>query len=62
MKIVITSVLVDDQDKALRFYTKILGFVKKTEIPMGTTAGSRWSRHKILMGLSCSSSRTATRR
>jgi catechol 2,3-dioxygenase-like lactoylglutathione lyase family enzyme len=35
MKIVVTSVLVDDQDKALEFYTKVLGFVKKTEIPMG---------------------------
>jgi catechol 2,3-dioxygenase-like lactoylglutathione lyase family enzyme len=35
MKIVVTSVLVDDQDKALQFYTKVLGFVKKTEIPMG---------------------------
>ena len=29
------QVLVDDQDKALRFYTEKLGFVKKTEIPMG---------------------------
>ena len=27
--------MVDDQDKALNFYTEILGFVKKTEIPMG---------------------------
>jgi catechol 2,3-dioxygenase-like lactoylglutathione lyase family enzyme len=35
MKIVLTSVLVDDQDKALDFYTNVLGFVKKTEIPMG---------------------------
>jgi catechol 2,3-dioxygenase-like lactoylglutathione lyase family enzyme len=35
MKIVVTSVLVDDQDKALAFYTNILGFVKKTEVPMG---------------------------
>jgi catechol 2,3-dioxygenase-like lactoylglutathione lyase family enzyme len=35
MKIVVTSVLVDDQDKALRFYTEVLGFLKKTEIPMG---------------------------
>jgi catechol 2,3-dioxygenase-like lactoylglutathione lyase family enzyme len=35
MKIVLTSVLVDDQDKALSFYTDVLGFVKKTEIPMG---------------------------
>jgi catechol 2,3-dioxygenase-like lactoylglutathione lyase family enzyme len=35
MKIVLTSVLVDDQDKALRFYTDVLGFVKKYDIPMG---------------------------
>ena len=35
MKIKLTSVMVDDQDKALKFYTDILGFVKKTEIPMG---------------------------
>jgi len=35
VKIVLTSVLVDDQEKALRFYTEKLGFVKKTEIPMG---------------------------
>ena len=35
MRIVVTSVLVDDQDKALRFYTDVLGFVKKTEFPIG---------------------------
>lgn len=35
MKIVVTSVLVDDQEKALNFYTKTLGFVKKHDIPMG---------------------------
>jgi catechol 2,3-dioxygenase-like lactoylglutathione lyase family enzyme len=35
MKIVVTSVYVDDQDKALAFYTDVLGFVKKTEIPLG---------------------------
>ncbi len=39
MKIVVTSVYVDNQDKALDFYTKRLGFVKKTEIPMGE---ARW--------------------
>jgi catechol 2,3-dioxygenase-like lactoylglutathione lyase family enzyme len=39
MKIVVTSVYVDDQDKALAFYTNILGFVKKTEIPLGE---ARW--------------------
>jgi len=35
MKIKLTSVMVNDQEKALKFYTEILGFVKKTEIPMG---------------------------
>jgi catechol 2,3-dioxygenase-like lactoylglutathione lyase family enzyme len=35
VRITITSVLVDDQEKALRFYTDVLGFVKKTEIPLG---------------------------
>ncbi|GAB3705979.1 methylglyoxalase [Spirosoma flavus] len=35
MKIKLLSVLVDDQDKALAFYTNVLGFVKKTEIPLG---------------------------
>jgi catechol 2,3-dioxygenase-like lactoylglutathione lyase family enzyme len=39
MRINVTSVLVDDQDKALRFYTGVLGFVKKTEIPLGE---ARW--------------------
>ncbi|MEU4538289.1 VOC family protein [Streptosporangium sp. NPDC023825] len=35
MKIHLSSVFVDDQDKALRFYTDVLGFVKKTEVPLG---------------------------
>ncbi|MGW7414876.1 VOC family protein [Streptomyces sp. NPDC054863] len=35
MKIHLTSVFVDDQEKALRFYTEILGFVKKHEVPLG---------------------------
>ncbi|WP_295790933.1 VOC family protein [Mucilaginibacter sp.] len=35
MKVKLCSVTVTDQDKALKFYTEILGFVKKTEIPMG---------------------------
>jgi catechol 2,3-dioxygenase-like lactoylglutathione lyase family enzyme len=39
MRINVTSVYVDDQDKALRFYTDVLGFVKKTEIPLGD---ARW--------------------
>src|SRR5712692_1890512 len=35
MKIKLTSVFVDDQDHALKFYTEVLGFVKKREIPLG---------------------------
>ncbi len=35
MKIAMTSVLVDDQTKALEFYTGVLGFVKKTDVPLG---------------------------
>lgn len=35
MKIKLHSVFVDDQEKALKFYTEVLGFVKKTEIPAG---------------------------
>jgi predicted enzyme related to lactoylglutathione lyase len=35
MKIKWTSILVNDQKKALKFYTEILGFVKKTDVPMG---------------------------
>ena len=35
MKINLASVFVDDQDKALNFYTETLGFVKKTEMPAG---------------------------
>jgi catechol 2,3-dioxygenase-like lactoylglutathione lyase family enzyme len=39
VRINMTSVLVDDQDKALQFYTNVLGFVKKTDIPLGE---ARW--------------------
>jgi catechol 2,3-dioxygenase-like lactoylglutathione lyase family enzyme len=35
MRINLTSVLVDDQAKALRFYTGVLGFVKKADVPLG---------------------------
>ena len=35
MKIKLTSVYVDDQDKALRFYTDVLGFTKKTDFSNG---------------------------
>ncbi|MBA5802043.1 MULTISPECIES: VOC family protein [Rhizobium] len=39
MRIYVTSVLVDDQQKALDFYTKILGFVPKHDVPIGD---DRW--------------------
>jgi glyoxylase I family protein len=35
VRIKLTSIMVDDQDKALRFYTDVLGFRKKHEIPVG---------------------------
>ena len=35
MKIYLTSVYVDDQDKALKFYTEVLGFLKKADFPVG---------------------------
>ncbi len=38
MKIHITNVFVDDQDKALRFYVEVLGFQKKTDVPVGEFA------------------------
>jgi catechol 2,3-dioxygenase-like lactoylglutathione lyase family enzyme len=39
MKIILTSVMVDDQSKALKFYTDVLGFRVKHDIPMGE---ARW--------------------
>ena len=40
MKIKLTSVSIDDYDKALTFYTDVLGFVKKHDMPLG--GGARW--------------------
>jgi len=39
MQIALTSVMVDDQEKALKFYTEVLRFLKKRDIPLGT---DRW--------------------
>jgi catechol 2,3-dioxygenase-like lactoylglutathione lyase family enzyme len=39
MKIQLSSVMVDNQEKALKFYTEVLGFVKKRDIPLGE---ARW--------------------
>jgi catechol 2,3-dioxygenase-like lactoylglutathione lyase family enzyme len=35
MRIKLTSIMVDDQEKALQFYTEVLGFKKKNDIPVG---------------------------
>ena len=40
MKIIVTSVSIKDLDKALKFYTEVLGFVKKEDVPLG--GGARW--------------------
>ncbi|MEW5988239.1 MAG: VOC family protein [Chloroflexota bacterium] len=40
MKIKVTSISIDDYDRALKFYTEVLGFVKKRDIPLGGDA--RW--------------------
>lgn len=39
MKIKLSSIFVDDQDKAFKFYTEVLGFIKKSDIP---AEGARW--------------------
>ena len=39
MRIHLSSVFVDDQETALRFYTDVLGFVKKHDVPLGE---DRW--------------------
>ena len=39
MRIKLNSIFVDDQEKALRFYTNVLGFEKKRDFPVG---GARW--------------------
>jgi len=40
MKITLTSIPIDDYDKALKFYTEVVGFVKKRDLPLGD--GARW--------------------
>lgn len=40
MKIKLSSVSIDDYDKALKFYTEVMGFEKKHDIPLGE--GARW--------------------
>ena len=60
MRIVLTSVLVDDQEKALHFYRDVLGFKPKEDIPMGH---HRWltlvAPLKILTASNCCSNLTS---
>jgi hypothetical protein len=54
MRIKLTSVLLDDQDKALKVYTELLGFVKKQDFPVGEAQmanrglSRRTGRHGII--------------
>jgi catechol 2,3-dioxygenase-like lactoylglutathione lyase family enzyme len=49
MRIHLSSVLVDDQEKALRFYTQVLGFQRKHDIPLGGSGnGSEGQGHRWL--------------
>ena len=55
MRIKLSSIMVDDQDKALRFYTDVLGFKKKLDIPVGEyrwiTVESAESPHDLELSL-----------
>lgn len=42
MIIGVTSVVVDDQEKAFKFYTEVLGFRVKHDMPLGNPEGDRW--------------------
>ena len=41
MRIKLTSIMVDDQEKALRFYTDVLGFIRSTTFRLASIGGSR---------------------
>jgi len=60
MKIALTSLFVDDQRAALAFYTEVLGFTKRHDIPSVTTSGSPSCRPNRLTVRSCCWSRRAT--
>jgi hypothetical protein len=62
MKIKLTSVYVVDQEKALHFYTEMLGFVKKADFSQRRFADSRWPHQGTRTARSCSWRSTTTRR
>jgi catechol 2,3-dioxygenase-like lactoylglutathione lyase family enzyme len=55
MKIKLTSVYVDDQEKALRFYSEVLGFVKKADFSQGPFRWLTWSHQRTRTARNCSS-------
>ena len=62
MRINLASVFVDDQVKALAFYTDVLGFEKRTDLPVGEAGGSPSSRPRTPTASSSCSSPTGIRR
>jgi len=57
MKITLTSIFIDDQEKALKFYIEMLGFEKKLDIPMSE---ARWLPLPICASASVSFSVSAS--
>ncbi|HKA56994.1 MAG TPA: VOC family protein [Gemmatimonadales bacterium] len=55
MRIKLTSIMVDDQEKAVRFYTDVLGFAKSKDVPVGEfrwiTVTSREGPHDLELAL-----------
>ena len=62
MKIKLTTVHVDDQEKALRFYTEVLGFVKKADFSQGPFRWLTWPHQRTRTARSCNWRPTTTRR
>ncbi len=61
MRIKLTSIMVDDQAKALRFYTEVFGFVAKHDIPVGEYRWLTVVSPEAPDDRSCRSSPTPTR-
>src|SRR5262245_1119542 len=62
LKIKLTSIYVDDHEKALRFYTEVLRFTKKADFTKGHSAGLPSDHRKSLRAPSCNCRSTTTRR
>ena len=62
MKIKLTTVYVDDHEKALRFYTEVPGFTRKTDFSQGPYRWLQWPQPRSRTAPNCTSSATTTRR